>query len=814
MVATEPTKPRRVELILRQIDALPTLPAVATRLLSVTSNDESNAKDVIDLVKSDPSLSAKVLALCKAVDQGVGLRGDALTIDRAVVFLGFNAVRNAVLSLKVFEPFDDRPNPADQAAAGDGANEFKDCFDRTGFWWHSLAVAVAAQQIALAHPNESDLPADEAFLAGLLHDLGKLALDYVMPRSFARVVELADQQRGNIAEFERRVIGLDHHTAGKRLAEQWHLPHFLQDCIWLHGSPYETIPRLEHRRLVGLVNLADLVARRQHIGYSGNHQMRTKDEIDAWAERLNLDAESIHRVADGLLEKIEPLAEAMGLDQQPDYDVYVDAIRRANEALGRLNVALDRRSRTAAAQSQVLEGIGRFHAKALPHQSVQDVLDNVVSSACHQFGEGFYSIVSLSREPMQREMDATDQAYPSVHSEEDDARQIAEDFGENHGQWLVCQYTARGEPRDRQVVDAPPFAPELSQMNASQPAGMGLASVLPWLSDYLVDATDIRKVQLLPLPCGWGTAAFLLHDRESLPPWQLLSPLLSTWGAAIASAQQHDGARRLGEELAEANLALATAQDQLTQQESLARLGEMAAGAAHEMNNPLAVISGRSQLLTISLDPSTKEQQAAALIHRESNRLSDLITSLHMFASDPVPNLERLEMSALIDQTVKSLQSELNPREAEHPIYLKVRETIPAVRGDGEHVMSCIMELIKNAIQSNPKSAVEVNATEEPGRGLLIVEVIDDGDGMDENTLDHAMDPFFSMKKAGRRVGMGLARTKRLIEANGGFLGLRSAEGQGTVATLSLPLDRGQVASDDLESKPTNRAGSHRGAAA
>ena len=253
MQTTDPTQGRRVELILRQVDSLPTLPAVATRLLSLTSSDDTHAQQVIEVVQSDPALTARILSMCRKADLGVC--GEFLTIDRAVVLLGFNAIRNAALSVKVVEVF--------EKADGEATDTDPDLlrFDRTGFWRHSLAVGLAAEMIAEASGGDGDLVPDEAFVCGLLHDIGKLAIDHVLPKSFARIVELADLNQGNIAEFERRIAGLDHHTVGKRLAEQWRLPHRLQDCIWLHGSPFKSLPQLAHRRLIGLVTLADFVVR-------------------------------------------------------------------------------------------------------------------------------------------------------------------------------------------------------------------------------------------------------------------------------------------------------------------------------------------------------------------------------------------------------------------------------------------------------------------------------------------------------------------------------------------------------------------------
>jgi len=196
MVANELSKPRRIELILRQIESLPTLPVVATRLLALTARDDSETRQVIDLISADPALTAKVLALCRTADKGI--RQDTLTIERAVLLLGFSAIRNAVLSVKVFEMFDPSAEPV---AGGAETAPVNNPFDRVAFWSHSLAVAVLAEQIAAGHRGDAELDPSEAFVCGLLHDVGKLALHHVLPKSFARVVELADLNHGNIAEF-------------------------------------------------------------------------------------------------------------------------------------------------------------------------------------------------------------------------------------------------------------------------------------------------------------------------------------------------------------------------------------------------------------------------------------------------------------------------------------------------------------------------------------------------------------------------------------------------------------------------------------
>ncbi len=788
MLATEPTKPHRIELILHQIDSLPTLPAVAARLLSLTSSDDSSARQVIDLVSADPSLTAKVLSLCQTADKGVN--SHSLTIDRAVVLLGFNAIRNAVLSVKVFELFgpdaetpghanDDKqgrtahpaervgdvPSPADQTPSlgvdAAGPDDAPKPMDRSAFWMHCLAVGVAAELIARAHPGRKDLAPDEAFVCGLLHDIGKIAMDYVLPKSFARVVELTDLNQANIAEFERKIIGIDHHTAGKRLAQQWNLPHMLADCIWLHGSPYDSLPKLEHRGMIGLISLADLIARRMHAGYSGNYSLR--EDPGELAQKLGLKPDAVARVADELHEHLEVRGKALGLYDLASHELLLDSVQRANEALGRINAVLEKRGRDAVDQERILDGVIAFHNASTPGRSVQDVLDAVVSSCASLLGTGFYGAI-----------------YPGTGGND-----------ESTG-WLICQYNQEGRPVHSQYIQAPPHTPDLTALDTTQPVGLQLMGILPWVADYLVQAPDLRCVRLMPLNCGWGAAAVILHDRDTTPPWKHLSSLTSTWGAAVAAAAQHDGARRLGEDLATTNLALAEAQEQLTRQASLARLGEMAAGAAHEMNNPLAVIAGRSQLLAMTLESGTKEHKAAQAVFKESHRLSSLITSLRLIADPPKPKREPIDPAALLAETVKRFRSSHRRKDKTTAFALKVQGELPILHGDPQQVRDVMRVLLFNAVQSHPKTGVQVIAQVEPGGGSLVVQVADDGEGMDPYTLEHAMDPFFSAKTAGRRVGMGLSRARQWISGHGGRLELRSRLGQGTVATFFLPLDSPQ----------------------
>jgi len=743
MNTQESQRAARLELILQQLEALPTLPAVATRLLQLTGSDDADARQVIELVESDQALTAKVLSLCRTADKG--LTEAVTTVDRAVLLLGFEAIRNAVLSIKVVEVFADEPEQ-------DGGPTTR--FSVPAFWRHSLAVAIAAEMIASAIRKPAELPPSEAFVCGLLHDVGKLALEHLLPKSYQRVVELTEQHQMNIADIERRVIGLDHQTVGKRLAEHWQLPHVITDTVWLHGAPTQTLPDLDHRRMIAVIGLADLIVRRQHIGYSGNYRM--SDDPAELAEQVGLPQRDLHDVVERLHEELERRAGAMGLGHTPSRKLFLESIMQANEVLGQLNRKLDAQRRAAVGQGKILEAISAFHADTTgPGRTISSAIAAVAESAASVFGDGAYSIVF--------------QPAPGRP-------------------WLLSQFNRSGRVTKTQFVTPPNHTRPLAGYTRSHPMNIPLTGVLPWLGEHLSRPADLTKLYALQLPCGWGAGAMLLHDHPALGGSNAasLEAIRHTWGAAIAAAAQHQGARRLSEQLASTNRQLVETQAALAEHQSMARLGEMAAGAAHEMNNPLAIIAGRAQLLSQKLAYGSKEKQDAELIWQQSDRLSELITALRLFADPPEPKPARVSSSDVLEDSVMRMKKRVPQSPA---IRVSGLEHAPVLRTDREHLAMSIAELLINAAESEPKSAVRVQTSVDALNDRFILLVKDDGVGMDAATLEHAFDPFFSAKPAGRQVGIGLARARRLIDGLGGQIELSSQPGRGTCAKLAVPID-------------------------
>jgi putative nucleotidyltransferase with HDIG domain len=738
----DPLQAKRVELILQQLDQLPTLPAVAVRVLDATADADSTTGEVVELISADPSLTARMLQLVHRAD--LGIAGDVSTVDRAVSLLGFDAVRCAVLSISVFETFSHQTRP--------GNSTF-----RADFWKHSVAVACCAEllcEAGAALPGRDLGSPAEAFVCGLLHDIGKIALDTILPKSYARVLEAADLLRGDISDTERSVIGLDHLVVGKRVAERWNLPPAIRESIWLHGQLPEALPgTLKHPRMVNLVTLADLLVRQQHLGYSGNYSLvLTREQFMA---ALGLPAAAVDAAMQGLMQRIELRGKALMIDHSTAQELYHQALARANQELGRVSGQLAVKNARLSIRAKFFDTLSTFQGGLKPDSSPQQVLQAIGQTAVGALGLTRVCAFSLMPGQAFAEVLLFDQAGEIFETSlvDCDARPTVPQRGDGpvlHGgdelDWLFAAISPRlpGQQRFWICLDA--------------------------------DQTCIGGVV-------WGSASGEAARLASQV--RELSALAGGWGLALRTAQIRDEARTLAEQLADANRKLQTAQNEILRSKMMTSIGEMAAGAAHEMNNPLAVISGRSQLLASQLtDP--KHRAMAHLVHEQSHRLSQIISELMDFAKPTPPTLSECDPADLVERAMHDAKTHND--QADRTIEVTMGD-VPPVRVDPLQVSAAITEVIDNALlATNAESGtVTIHTAFDPSSGRVAITIADNGCGMDEATLKRAFDPFFSNKPAGRRRGMGLAKALRWVESSGGEMRLESRPQQGTRTLILLP---------------------------
>jgi signal transduction histidine kinase len=228
-------------------------------------------------------------------------------------------------------------------------------------------------------------------------------------------------------------------------------------------------------------------------------------------------------------------------------------------------------------------------------------------------------------------------------------------------------------------------------------------------------------------------------------------------------------------------------QRRMIQASRSAAVGELAAGVAHEVNNPLTGVLGFTELLLAETRADDKRRADLETIRAEAIRARDIVRALRDFANPRQPELTPTDISALVHQTVDLVRYSLERRG------ITIHEdlaSLPAIRIDGSAIQQAVLNILTNARQAIPdRGHLEVTVRAD-GDGCLI-SITDDGVGMDATTARLAFDPFFSGREESTDVepaaGLGLSVSHGLIESHGGTISIHSAPGRGTTVEIRLP---------------------------
>lgn len=226
-----------INILLADIDTLPTLPAIVGQVMQTIADPQSSAQDLMEVINPDQALTVKILKIANSAFYGrVRKTG---TLEQALIVLGFEEVRNLVVSMAVFNNFRRLNAPP--------------LFEVGKFWEHSFVCGLAARIIA----EELKLPGGELFVAGLIHDIGKLAICMVVPQVFCKVLEADESKDLKTSVAEQHLLGVTHAEVGAVLAKRWMFPGDLVAGIGFHHRPAAGPAKTPYQMIV---HLADLIA--------------------------------------------------------------------------------------------------------------------------------------------------------------------------------------------------------------------------------------------------------------------------------------------------------------------------------------------------------------------------------------------------------------------------------------------------------------------------------------------------------------------------------------------------------------------------
>ncbi|MDD5089774.1 MAG: HDOD domain-containing protein [Candidatus Wallbacteria bacterium] len=233
------------------LDKLPPLSPTAMKILQITGDPNSSADNLNRVISIDPVLAARVLKIVNSVY--FALSQELTSIVRSIVILGFNTIKNLAMSAAILDTFKDVKS---------------DKFSMNDFWRHSIGTATVSKLLA-RELKVDPKKIEEYFICGLLHDIGKLIFLKFYQDDFLKAVSESESAGIDLSEAEQKIIGLDHLNAGKMLAVKWKLGPNMVEAVSCHDRI--TGEQDLYSRPSNLVFIADLIARSEGIGFSGNH---------------------------------------------------------------------------------------------------------------------------------------------------------------------------------------------------------------------------------------------------------------------------------------------------------------------------------------------------------------------------------------------------------------------------------------------------------------------------------------------------------------------------------------------------------------
>ncbi|HTW93255.1 MAG TPA: HDOD domain-containing protein [Tepidisphaeraceae bacterium] len=282
-----PSADAMIRQAIRKVQTIATLPEITSEIIRVAQDPTASAQTLKKIISNDPALVTRILKVVNSAFYG--LAGQITGIDRAIVILGFNEIK----SIALISGFGDMIKNASLSGP----------FTAKDLWRHCVAVGIASREIAKL---TRDIAPPEAFLAGLIHDLGLLVHLQLNAAKLSLVCQTVEHRLAmkagpvNFCAVERSILGIDHEQLGQALTENWNFPTMFQQVIGFHHHPKQAMGDFG---LVGLVHIADTIVCK---GAHGFNLTAVQQEIEpSELERLRLDPEKLQKVNENLTPMID-----------------------------------------------------------------------------------------------------------------------------------------------------------------------------------------------------------------------------------------------------------------------------------------------------------------------------------------------------------------------------------------------------------------------------------------------------------------------------------------------------------------------------
>ncbi len=758
------------------IEDIPPLPAPANRIINTCFGKQADYHEMAALIKQDPVLTARILILINS--PGFALPSKIEDLNQAISLLGQKQLRNLVLSIIIFDTF-----------TADGKKQEK---EMAAFWQHCVACAYACEELAkkLNYPHP-----EEAFIAGLLHDIGKLVAYNRLRKTFTKFLsQLKNPTDDNHREWpplnlENETLGVGHHLIGKWAAEAWNFPAPIIEAVWLHHQP-PLDPRDGAPSLPLLVRFADALCNLYNLGssYFINHELDYSTSapyagtIESLKTFFHLNQEtllSVYHTADSRLHEFDSCLEMV------DHDLYFAAIRKANRELGRLNLEREKTLAELGFKNRRLEGLAAIDQKRGSHPEQDALINEILTQTLYLCQSQF--------------------AFCGLNPNETTA---------------VCWRGRFGDKKfsDTELVSDKSFLIEKKESQPPDNENSRRTKILDTLKRLILKKPDaiLRNSRITPLKehptilvvplCEANqTIETKIHGQLFVDCRNMglngidkvvLLETLSHFAAGISDLIERGRLTNhlagQAERIAELNRQSEEIQNELLQAHRLATVGRLAAGAAHEINNPLTVISGQLQILKTQAEKSgdteanlIRFKKMLDKVDKIAHNVSDLLT----YGRPQKARVRSLSDKNIIHQSVEAVKHRQGFSNISFNFNLP--DNLPTVMVDPQQLSQIFINLLINAQLAMPDGgSIDISAT--CNQNQVEINLSDTGCGIAQENLPTIFDPFFTTRGPDNGTGLGLSIVHSLIDANHGSIEVQSSP-KGTTFTISLPTAESSV---------------------
>ncbi|BCL60580.1 hypothetical protein DGMP_12730 [Desulfomarina profundi] len=704
---------------LRKSDTLPSLPQVLLQVIETCEKEDVHLSELSALIRKDPAISSRLLKLVNSA--AFGVKNRFVSLDQAVVYLGVETIKNITVTASVYQVF--------------GSLKNSECFSLPVFWWHSLTTAVYARRIA-EKTNYANL--EEAYLAGLLNNLGELLLWMNFPGEYTAVWQEQPSSSQQLCALEEERIGINHCEAGAWLIRHWKLGSFLADAILYHHTALEQVQG--GFPLVRIIRLATCCNRYEQQGLDGLYK--------AGEQLLGFHSGEIDDLRAGVEEEVVETAKTLGVKVKPPTEKRTEAEPVLCSDDGKLQELVKNYS--------LLNG---FSASLLQARSRDEQLQAVEQALVLLFD--CEKIIFFLRDFEQDQLRACC-SNSNIYSKE------------------IHDLTISLQQNDSMLVRV---------LNEGKVKKIGQDDEVRGLADLqLMESLGRDGTLYVPMKVhnkGVGLIVLGLEEnREGKNPVEHDSDLLKLLAAQAAMSLY------LGE--------VKRTQEQKIQEARLETAAMTAARVVHEVNNPLGIIRNYLKVVELKLSDESPVLKELAILDGEISRIARIVQKLDTFSTPAFGSCQPLDINKLLGGFLAVLSKSFLYSSLVR-IYFQPAQNLPEIVSDGELVKQVVLNLVKNAVEAvGADGSVWVATAHTLVNGPRIeITVRDDGPGIGEKELAHIFDPFFSSKGKGHS-GLGLAIVSSLVKELSGSVNCKSKPGKGSEFIVSLPLVNRSTANGTL----------------